>query len=55
MQKRIGFFFENPMNLMLPIAVVPEKVDVVCVSQGWVLISIALAIIHLVLISFLLH
>ncbi len=43
------------MNLMLPIAVAPVKVDAVCVSLVWVLISTALTIIHLVSISFLLH
>ena len=48
-------FFENPMNLMLPIAADPIKVDAVCVAPWWALISTALMIIHLALISFLLH
>lgn len=43
------------MNFMLPIAVVPVKVDAVCVSPGWVLIATVYTIIHLVLISFYLH
>ncbi len=55
MLKRFRPIFENPMNLMLPIAVVPGKLDAVCVSSGWVLISTAVSIIHLDLTLFLLH
>ena len=47
--------FENPMNLMLPMAVVPVRVDTEYGSLEWVLISTALTIIPLALTFFLLH
>jgi hypothetical protein len=55
MLKRFRPIFENLMKFMLPIAVVPGKLDAVCVSPGWVLISTAVTIIHLDLTPFKLH
>jgi len=55
MLKRYRPIFANPMNLMLPTAVVPGRVDAVFGSQERVLISTALTIIPLALYFYLLH
>jgi len=55
MLKRFRPIFANPMNLMLPMAVVPARVDAVYGSQERILISTALTIIPLALFSYLLH
>ncbi|MES0339491.1 MAG: hypothetical protein ABUK16_01715 [Anaerolineales bacterium] len=55
MRKRIKPIFENSMNMMLPMAVVPVRVDAEYGSLEWVLISTALTIIPLALTFFLLH
>ena len=47
--------FENPMNVMLPMAVLLVRVDAEYGSLEWVLISTALTIIPLALSLVLLH
>ncbi len=47
--------FEDPMNMMLPMAKVPVRLDAVCAFPGWAFISTALTIIPLALTLVLLH
>jgi len=55
MLRRIRPIFANPMNLMLPMAVVPVRVNAVRVSSGWIFISTVLTLIPLALTFVLLH